>query len=238
MIHHMWNTALLLWHLTVAAPPLDSARVEAGHLVVDPIGLSFEIPAAWLTRVQTSGGPTCNLSSAQARSVNTSREALREVTGPSSYYGDQYYSALSDSIFAPDDLVAHLGGLGWRDCDNSVNDLQMRVYVSDATPEMIASRLPTIQLAPYRGYSPPKLAAARDSLGWHIEQFDWAFNCGDCVFPERLEVYSTRVNARTVALVFMYSPVNAIMRARGPQQRETDKHRILQSLKLASRGTR
>lgn len=231
----MIESLFVLSGLIVLQAAHDSARIADGRLVVEPVGVSFEIPAGWLNRVVTSAGPSCDLNSAQARSVNIERAALRSLTGPSSYYGDQYYSAIADSVFAVDDLVAHLGARGWRDCDNYVADLQMRVYVSDAAPEAIGAKLPALRLSPFRGYSTPRLAASRDSSGWRIETLDWEFDCGDCVFAKRFEIYSRRVGVRTVSLVFMYMPPYPVERPE-MKQRFADKQRILQS--LVARGDR
>lgn len=220
--------ALTFWSLSLATAFADSARVDGSRLVIEPVGVSFEIPAGWPSRVVTSAGSTCDLQGAQARSVTTSKAGLRMLTGASAYFGDQYYSAFTDSVFAVSELVAHLGALGWRDCDNSVNDLQMRVYITERPPQAIAQRLTTIRLSPYPGYSVPKLAAARDSAEWHIEQANWSFNCGDCIFNERIEIYSTRISARTVSLVFMYMPMY-------PRELENIPQRI-QDLRLVLRS--
>lgn len=227
--------ALKFWHLAMALTATDSARVDAGRIIVEPIGVSFEIPQGWASRVTTSAGPTCDLRGAQARSVNVDRDALRSMTGPSSYYGDQYYSAFADSLFNPTELVAHLGALGWRDCDNTVSDLQMRVYVTDRSPTDIAVRVPAVLLSPFAGYSAPKVATARDSAEWHIEQANWSFNCGDCIFEERFEIYSTRVGARTVSLVFMYMPMY-LRENETSSQRIVDLRSILKTFRKSSRG--
>lgn len=228
-------SALTFWHLVLAPAITDSARVEAGRLVVEPVGVSFEIPQGWLSRVTTSAGPTCDLKGPQARSVNVDRVGLQSVTGPSSHYGDQYYSAFADSIFAVSELVAHLGALGWRDCDNTNSDLQMRVYVTERSSLDIQRRLPNIQLSPFPGYSKPILAAARDSAEWHIEQANWSFNCGDCIGFERFEMYSTRVGLRTVSLVFMYTPMHW-HETETTAQRLVDVRSILQSFRRSARA--
>lgn len=59
----------------------------------------------------------------------------------------------------PDSARVEAGRL-WVD---PVNDLQMRVYVTERSAQSIAQRPPIIRLSRYRGYSVPKLAAARDS---------------------------------------------------------------------------
>ena len=231
----MTFSALVFGYLSLTAVLSDSARIDAGRIVVEPIGISFEIPAGWQSKVSVSGGPTCDPKSAQTRSVNVDKSALRTLTGPSSYFGDQYYSAFADSVFAVSELVAHLGALGWRDCDNTVSDLQMRVYVTDRSPAEIARRLPAVQLSPYRGYSTPKVAAARDSAAWHIEQVNWSFNCGDCIFDERVEIYSTRVGVRTVSLMFMYMPIYPRETQEMPQ-RIRDLQLVLRSFQRSARA--
>jgi hypothetical protein len=199
----------LVWVYSLTAPVTgDSARVEAGRLIVEPIGISFRIPPTWLdTSVKRLGGAGgCDRHSASAKAVNTDPVALRSMTGPSTYFGDQYYSAMADSLFPVSELSAHVGARGWRECDNSEADLQVRVYVNSRTPEELGKRLRSIHLSPYPGYSQPVVAAPQDSSGWRIQRADWEFNCGDCIFAERLEIYSRRIRDRTVSLVFMYSP--------------------------------
>lgn len=129
------------------------------------------------------------------------------MTGRSAYFGDQSYSALADSVFAVAGLVAHVGARGWRECDNTDGDLQVRVYVGDRSPAEIAERLRETRIALYRGYSTPVIEPARDSSGWQIAAANWTFDCGDCLSLEQFEIYSRRVGRRTVSVVFMFSPV-------------------------------
>jgi hypothetical protein len=204
----MMILAALFWIYSLGALSSgDSARVEAGRLIIEPIGVSFRIPPAWLdTTVKRLGGVGCDRHSASAHAVNTDRASLRTMTGPSTYFGDQYYSAMSDSLFPVSELTAHVGSRGWRECDDSEADLQVRVYITSRTPEQLSERVRAIQLSPYPGYSKPIPAASRDSSGWRIESVDWEYNCGDCIFAERLQIYSRRIQSRTISLVFMYSP--------------------------------
>ncbi len=219
--------------LQFAAPraPDDSAHVSGGRLIVEPAGVSFQIPPAWLdSTLPRLGGEGCDPRSPNARAVNTDRAALRTMTGRSWYFGDQSYSALADSLFAVADLVAHVGARGWRECDNTGGDLQVRVYVDDRSPAELAQRLRDTRIALVRGYSPPIVEPVRDSAGWQIAAASWTFNCGDCIALERFEIYSRRIGRRTLSLVFMYSPVIEQPPQLTP---EADKRTILRSFALS-----
>lgn len=207
---------------------MDSARVIGGRLIVEPVGVSFQIPPAWLdSTLPRLGGDGCDPRSPNARAVNTDRNSLRSMTGRSEYFGDQSFSALADSVFVVGDLVAHVGARGWRECDNTAGDLQVRVYVNDRSPTEIAERLRDVRISLYRGYSEPIAEPVRSAAGWQIASAGWTFNCGDCIGFERFEIYSRRVGKRTLSLVFMYSPVFE----RPPQLApEADKRAILGSI--------
>ena len=208
----------------------DSAHVVDGRLVVEPVGVSFQIPPAWLdSTLPRLGGVGCDPRSPSARAVNTDRASLRTMTGPSAYFADQSYSALADSIFAVADLVAHVGARGWRECDNTDGDLQVRVYVNERSPAELAQRLRDTRIALYRGYSTPIVEPARDSAGWQIASASWTFNCGDCIALERCEIYSRRIGRRTLSLVFMFTPGVESPPQQAPR---ADKRTILHSLTL------
>lgn len=215
-----------------ASPPSlgDSAHVSGGRLIVEPVGVSFQIPPAWLdSTLRRLGGVGCDPRSPSARAVNTDRESLRTMTGGSAYFADQSYSALADSVFAVADLVAHVGARGWRECDNTNGDQQVRVYVEDRSPSELAQRLSETRIALYRGYSTPIVEPTRDSAGWQIAAARWTFDCGDCIGFERFEIYSRRIGRRTFSLVFMFSPVVESPPLLAPR---ADKQTILRSLTL------
>lgn len=230
----MISALILISGLLRQPPAADSARISGERLVVEPIGVSFEIPEGWLTRKVTSAGATCDLKSAQARSVTIDKEGLRSLTGSSANYGDRYYAEMADSVFAVNDLVAHLGARGWRDCDNSAADLQMRVYVSDAQPEAIARRLHSVRLSPLRSHSMMELYAPEDSSGWHIGAVDWKIHGGDYIYFERFQIYSRRMGTRTLSLVFMYMPTLDNPKVFPYPQRFMDKEGILRSVRETS----
>ena len=203
----MLRLTIFALQIALTSPSVDSARVENGRLVVEPIGVSFEIPPSWLRGTTPIGGEGCKVDAPRARRINTERTSILQLSGPPDYFADHLYSALSDSAFPISSAVAHLGAHGWRECDNSVNDLQVRVYVTDDPLAEISARLRRITVKPkFRGYSTPRLAAPVDSAGWHIERFDYSFNCGDCIFEERVEILSQVISNRTVSLVLMYYP--------------------------------
>lgn len=207
----MFFAVALAWQFTIAPTAVDSARVESGRLVVEPVGVSFTIPPSWLVGNTPLGGEGCDPQSPRARRVITHPADLRRLSGPPDNYADDVYSALADAAFPVEAMVAHLGARGWRECDNTVSDLQMRVYVTTSPIHAISEHLRQIRITPkFRGYTVPVLAKTRQWAGWQVETFDWQYNCGDCLEFERFEVYSKRFEDRTVSLVFMYSPLEAM----------------------------
>jgi len=195
---------------------VDSARISAGRLIVESVGLSIEVPALWLAKPIPPELRHCdgNPSRAVSERFLTDREGLERLRLQPVDWREAY-AAVVDSIMPFSALKAHLGGDPW---DGNCSHPQIRVYVQDTGAVTPASRAQSSVesaervFAAKRGFRPAKRYQA-DSAGWQLTRIAWEAFYGDYGGTEQAEFWSRRVSDRLVTLVFMYAPYRAKDRA-------------------------
>jgi hypothetical protein len=181
----------------------DSARLVGSTVLVESIGLQITLPPAWFgTKDTVKGTLTCghDLRGSVERRLATSRtmlDSLRNARGE----WDREYSAVADSILPFARLVAHVGPepFGSGQC---FGDLQMRVYVF---PDVwkLSEQAKATGLRTARSFFPSATLVGRESAQWHIDRLRWDAWYYDYGAEANLEIFTTIVRGRTVALVFM-----------------------------------
>ena len=180
----------------------DSARIADGRLVIEPLGVSFEIPQSWFD------APTIKLTCEYNSPVNSrfylsraSIEKLPRATGE----WDKEFSAVVDSVMPFSGTVAQLGSEGWGAESSCFGDLQVRVYVSDISVDSLAIRATTHASETASRFFPATPVANADTLGWRVQKLRWDAWYYDYGATAQVEFYSRRVAGKTLTLVFMYA---------------------------------
>jgi hypothetical protein len=181
----------------------DSARLIGSTMVVEPIGLQIALPPVWFGAKDTVKGiQGCghDLHGSAERRFATSQAMLDSLRNAGGEW-DREYSAVSDTILPFSRLVAQVGPEPFGD-GQCFGDLQMRIYVfpdASAPPkEVKAAGLRTA-----RSFFPSATLVDRDSAQWHIDRLRWDAWYYDYGAEANVEIFTTTVRGRTVALVFM-----------------------------------
>jgi hypothetical protein len=198
----MWSLILIVATLTNAVVQ-DSARIVGSSLIVEPVGLHIDLPGEWFGAKDTiAWPPSCGheLRGSVDRRLATSRVMLDSVKNARGEW-DREYSAVTDSILPFDALVAQLGPepFGAGQC---FGDLQMRVYVLPATIRVTAQSMAR-GLTVARSFFQSAEVESRDSTRWHINRLHWDAWFYDYGAEANVEIFTTSVRGRTIALVFM-----------------------------------
>ena len=186
----------------LAAATTDSARVVNGRLVVEPLGISFQIPPVWLglpdalkrdrSCANTPGGTV-------ADRIKVRRQDFASLRGPTGEWKREY-DAVVESMLPFRSLVAHLGGDPW---DGNCGAIQMRVYVGAfsgrrmATQAIVGARVASRYFRPVRRVVAVRQAWTRVSLSWKADY-------GDYFGTAHVEVWTRPVKGRFLVLVFMF----------------------------------
>ena len=199
-----WSLILVVATLSPAVVQ-DSARVVGSSLIVEPVGLHLDLPAEWFGAKDTIGWPpSCGheLRGSVERRLATSRlmlDSVRNATGE----WDHEYSAVTDSILPFATLVAHLGPEPFGGTiSQCFGDLQMRIYILPDTaplPDQTIAR----GLRVARSFFPSAEAESREWGRWHINRLHWDAWYYDYGAEANIEIFTTSVRGRRVALVFM-----------------------------------
>lgn len=196
--------SLILVLVALSQPAVaDSARLVGSTIVVESIGLQITLPRVWFgTKDTVKGIQGCghDLRGSVERRFATSQtmlDSLRNARGE----WDREYSAVTDSILPFARLLAQVGPepFGAGQC---FRDLQMRVYVfPDAWK--LSEQAKATGLRTARSFFPSATLVGRDSEQWHIDRLRWDAWYYDYGAEANLEIFTTIVRGRTVALVFM-----------------------------------
>jgi hypothetical protein len=203
----------LLLHLIVALnfvyPPLspkDTARIEDGRLIIEPLGSSFVVPPIWLEapnspRVKRK---TCDAHSELRSRIYITRESLLRLPNAIGEW-DKEFSSVVDSVLPFLGIVAQLGAEGWGAEAQCSSDLQVRIYVTGFELDRIGSRAKTIGKETAGRFFPSAKVEEADTVGWRLQRVQWDAWYYDYGGPAYVEFLSRRIRGRTLTLVFMYS---------------------------------
>lgn len=192
---------LALLHGTITA---DSVRLVGSTLMIEPLAVSVALPPEWFgakDTVSRLGGCGHVVHGPAERRLAISRPNLDSALDATGEW-DREYSAVTDSILPFRDLLAQLGPepFGRGSC---FTDLQFRVYVTELAPDEITRRAAAIGVATARGFFPSGAIVSRDSADWHIDRVHWNAWYSDYGTEANVEIFTTTVRGRTLALVFM-----------------------------------
>ena len=197
--------ATLILGVSLQLSVADSARLVDDRLVVEPIGLSLQIPALWLGRRGPPNLLLCDASPAgsvadRIRTDRRSFDDLRDLHGE----WKREYSAAVNSILPFSALVAHLGGDPWN---GNCGAPHMRIYVRDTTAEAV-SKVAGRGVLAAEAFFKPVQRFDTDSAGWAVTRISWEAWYYDYGGTATLEFWSRRVGPKSVTLVFMYTPAS------------------------------
>lgn len=219
----------LLLGLALAAShisPADSARLVAGRLLIEPLGVSFAVPPLWLGMPPEPGRPSYHCANTPAGTVTdrivTERARLPALRDARREWRREY-SAVVDSVLPFPELVAHVGGDPW--IGGHCSALQMRVYVSDMEVGTLEPRFTAGATTAARFFS-PVARVNTDSAGWHMTRLSWNAWYHDYGGTANVEFWVRAVGGRTLIVVFMYEP--------GLPDQLADRTAIIASLREAS----
>ena len=191
----------------------DSARIADGRLVIEPLGASFEIPPTWFD--PPTYKKTCEYNSPVVSRFHLTEEAIAKLPRATGEW-DKEFSAVVDSVMPFSGTVAQLGSEGWGAESRCFGDLQVRIYVTDASVDSIATHAKDRARETANRFFSATPVAEADTLGWRVQKLSWGAWYYDYGATAVVEFYSRRVRERTVTLVFMH----ALASDRGEKDRD------------------
>ncbi|MDQ3998468.1 MAG: hypothetical protein M3303_15775 [Gemmatimonadota bacterium] len=185
----------------------DTARLVDDRLIIEPLGASFRLPPVWLGVPRVTNQPFRMCSDdpdgTLEERLHTNRRMLPVVTHARGEWKREF-SAVVDSVFPFDALVAQAGGGRWSLDGHCTIAVQLRIYVGNFSPEWLASRAATAGVRTARRFFQPVERAVVDTAGWQGSRLSWNAWYYDYGGQAFVDVFARRVHDHTLALVFMY----------------------------------
>jgi hypothetical protein len=191
---------LIPYLLALAAS--DSARVVERRIIVEPLGISVEMPAHWFPTVKI-GSFSCF--EGKAPSVFAPLSVSRaELAPPATRGWHREYATIADSVLPVSAAVAQFGTIDWNP-EACWGDLQARVYVVDLPISKVVQR---VQDAGIAAVTPTFRARSEviDTVGWRRARIIWDAMYSDLGSTTHMDYYIRRVRGRTLVLLLMYTP--------------------------------
>jgi len=180
----------------------DSARIANGRLVIEPLGVSFEIPQAWFDPPTIKR--TCEYNSPVISRFHISQASIAKLPRATGEW-DKEFSAVVDSVMPFSGTVAQIGSEGWGAESSCFGDLQVRVYVTDLSVDSLAKRASDRASVTANQFFRSTPVTEADTLGWRVQRLSWDAWYYDYGATAQVEFYSRRVRNKTVTLVFMHA---------------------------------
>lgn len=205
--------ALLLSSMLLLQRPVsntDSASIVGHRLLVEPLGISLEIPADWLPNASAQRRPahSCVDGPDVRPMVVTARAERAALERPAAGY-DVEYAQVVDTLVSFDRMVAHLGADQWGR-GHCWNGLSARVYVLPAPDPAIPERAAHVLVRTASGGTAQPAAATIDSAGWRLTRLEWTSPHGDFIGAPRVELLTRELAGRTLVVAFMYMGADAL----------------------------
>jgi hypothetical protein len=189
--------------LLAGSSQMDTSRIDGDRVVVEPVGISFELPPYWRDSVYRVAHKRQGCGAGSPGTVYTNPSRQRQELASARGEWDAEFSAVSDSVLSLRDLALHAGAQPWGR-GNCFNDLQVRVYVVESTPSEVLSHVQSIGV-PTADRRFKSSFAATDSGGWRIGRLSWNAFYYDYGSTARMDYYVQSVGGRSVVLLFMYA---------------------------------
>jgi hypothetical protein len=111
---------------------------------------------------------------------------------------------VADSIAPLEALVAQIGGGRWTIDGHCSIAVQPRFYVGTFTPERLGMRAARVGRRTVERFFRPVELVQIDTAGWHRTRLSWNAWYYDYGGEAHVDVFTRRVRAHTLALVFTY----------------------------------
>jgi hypothetical protein len=151
-------------------------------------GPRFEVPASWIDWYDEYGN-----------NLHLSRPEIDAVEMGGGEW-DTEYDYVLDALLPHDRCAAHAGGEGWAVEAVSFGDLQLRVYVVEATPEAIVASIDEVQW----DLVVPEVSVTEDGP-WTRAVLNYELFFGDYGGPANVDLRMHRFGDATVVMAGMYS---------------------------------
>jgi hypothetical protein len=180
----------------------DTARLVDRRVIVEPVGVSVEIPAHWFPTVKTGFG-NCLEGKTPAVFVPLSISRA-EIAKPAKDGWHREYSTVADTVLPISAAVAHFGTIDWESAP-CWGDLQARLYVVDDSISAIVKRVQDVGVFAVTPTFRARSEVA-DTAGWRRARITWDAWYYDFGGATHMDYYIRRVRGRTVVLLLMYTP--------------------------------
>jgi hypothetical protein len=128
----------MLIPLLLALAASDTARLVERRVIVQPLGISVEMPAHWFPTVKT-GSFNCLEDKKPTVFVPLSTDRA-ELATPARTGWHREYGMVADSVLPISAAVAHFGTIDWQS-EPCWGDLQARLYVVDLPIARVVQRV-------------------------------------------------------------------------------------------------
>ena len=182
----------------------DSAFLAGGRVHIEPLGVSFALPLYWIDSTLRSKTPRNGCGSHSAPTLYVGPRDNGEEVAHATGEWDREYSTVADSVLPLRTLVAHVGSEGWGHRSQCFNDLQVRAYVLDLTPDDVVRRVQTSGVATADRFFSSR-SFTGDSLGWRTVQLKWRAFYYDYGSEAHMEYFVRAYGTKTVVVLFMFA---------------------------------
>jgi hypothetical protein len=192
------------------AAQLDTARLVDNRVVVEPVGVSVEVPRGWLAAAEVEAAPAraCWIrAGSRAPTLVTNPAELRALRSPQGQFTAQFAQVV-DSVMPLASLVAHIAPAGWM-TDPSCTGPYIRIYTTSESPEAVHARTSTAQVTnvsppPVERFQQARAGATRDSAEWKTTIVHWGYARYDAGYSHEVHFLTRMVRGRTVVVVLMH----------------------------------
>lgn len=172
--------------LDLSMPP--SSTREGTTVSTVGAGPRFELPAAWIEWHDEYG-----------TNLHLSRPEIDAVEMGGGEW-DTEYDYVLDALLPHERCAAHVGGEGWAGEAVSFADLQLRVYVTESTPEAIVASIDRVQW----DLVVPEVSVTEDGP-WTRAVLNYELFFGDYGGPANVDLRMHRFGDATLVMAGMYS---------------------------------
>ena len=193
----------MLIPLWLAFATADSARVVDRRVIVEPIGISVEMPAHWFPAVKTG---SFNCLEGKTPVVFAPPSADRSEIAPPTRSGWHHeYGTVADAVLPRSSVLAHFGTIDWAS-EPCWGDLQARIYVVDDSVRAMIDRVQNAGIAAANPAFMARSEVTDAGGGWLRARITWDAWYYDFGSITHMDYYLRSVRGRTVVLLMMFTP--------------------------------